>query len=52
MVKQVVDDVPFVLPLAQVGLVVLVIAVAGLLAGVLPARRAARTAPAQGLALT
>ncbi len=51
MVQPVVDHAELVLPLGQLGLVVAVAAAAGLLAGVLPARRAARTAPAAGLAL-
>ncbi|HET9423388.1 MAG TPA: ABC transporter permease [Nocardioides sp.] len=51
MVQPVVDNAELVLPLGQLGLVVAVAAAAGLLAGVLPARRAARTAPAAGLAL-
>ena len=51
MVQPAIDNAELVLPLGQLGLVVAVSAVAGLLAGVLPARRAARTAPAAGLAL-
>jgi putative ABC transport system permease protein len=51
MVQPVVDNAELVLPLGQLGLVVAVAAAAGLVAGVLPARRAARTAPAAGLAL-
>jgi putative ABC transport system permease protein len=51
MVRPVVDDAGLVLPLGQLALVVVVAGVAGLLAAVLPARRAARTAPAAGLAL-
>ncbi|MEO9322309.1 FtsX-like permease family protein [Nocardioides sp. C4-1] len=50
MVKTAVDDVPLVLPLGQLGAVVAVSAVAGLLACLLPARRAARVSPAAGLA--
>jgi putative ABC transport system permease protein len=46
-----VDDASVVLPWGQLALVVLVSAVAGLLAGVLPSRRAAKVAPAAGLAL-
>lgn len=51
MVQPVVDGAGLVLPAGQLAVVVAVAAVAGLLAGVLPARRAARTAPAAGLAL-
>jgi putative ABC transport system permease protein len=51
MVRPAVDSASLVLPLGQLALVVAVAGVAGLLAGVLPARRAARTAPAAGLAL-
>ena len=51
MVQPVVDNAELVLPVGQLGLVVVVAAAAGLLAGVVPARRAARTAPAAGLAL-
>jgi putative ABC transport system permease protein len=40
-----------VLPFGQLAAVMAVAGVAGLLAGVLPARRAARTAPAAGLSL-
>lgn len=43
-------DLPLVVPWSQVGLVTLVAALAGLLAGVLPARRGAATPPAAGLA--
>ncbi|WP_248579963.1 ABC transporter permease [Nocardioides sp. InS609-2] len=50
MVEPVIADAPFVLPWLQLAVVVLVAGAAGLLAGVLPARRAARTAPAAGLA--
>ncbi|MCR6032447.1 FtsX-like permease family protein [Nocardioides sp. zg-579] len=46
-----VDDAAVVLPWGQLLVVVLVAAAAGLLAGVLPSRRAARVAPAAGLAL-
>jgi len=51
LVRQVVQTAPLVVPWGQVALVVLASAVAGVLAAVLPARRAARTAPAAGLAL-
>lgn len=51
MVAQLVDGTGFVLPWGQLGLVLLTAALAGLGAGVLPARRAARVAPAEGLAL-
>ncbi len=51
MVRAVVDDAPMVVPGGQLALVVLVSAVAGLLACLLPARRAARVSPASGLAL-
>ncbi|MGL4174441.1 MAG: FtsX-like permease family protein [Dermatophilaceae bacterium] len=44
-------DAPLVLPVGRLLLVVLVAGLAGLAAGVLPARRAARVAPAAGLAL-
>ncbi len=47
----VMDDVAMTVPVAQLGAVVLVAAVAGLGACVLPARRAARITPAAGLAL-
>lgn len=46
-----VEEVSLTLPLGQLAAVVLVSAAAGLLACVLPARRAARTAPAAGLTL-
>jgi len=46
-----VDEVALVLPWGQLAVVVLVSGIAGLLAGVLPSRRAARTTPAAGLAL-
>jgi putative ABC transport system permease protein len=46
-----VDDAAVVLPWGQLAIVVLVAGVAGLLAGVLPSRRAARVAPAAGLSL-
>lgn len=45
------EDAGLVLPWGQLGLVVAGATAAGLLAAVLPARRAARTPPAQGLAL-
>jgi putative ABC transport system permease protein len=51
MVRAVVPETPMVLPWGQLAMVVLVSAVAGLLACVLPARRAARVSPAAGLAL-
>ncbi len=51
MVAQLVDGTGFVLPWGQLGLVLLAAGLAGLAAGVLPARRAARVAPAEGLAL-
>ncbi|WP_122816113.1 ABC transporter permease [Nocardioides pantholopis] len=51
LVANAVDEAPLVLPWGQLALVVLVAGVAGLLAGVLPSRRAARVAPAAGLAL-
>lgn len=51
MVRDVVADAPLVLPWGQLAVVVLVAAVAGLLASVLPARRAARVTPAAGLSL-
>ncbi|WKN48809.1 ABC transporter permease [Nocardioides sp. Arc9.136] len=51
MVDVAVDDAAVVLPWGQLLVVVLVAAAAGLLAGVLPSRRAARVAPAAGLAL-
>ena len=52
LVQPVVDAAPMVLPWGQLAVVVLVAGVAGLLAGVLPARRAARVTPAAGLAWT
>lgn len=51
MVSPAVGDSSMTLPLGQLALVVLVAAVAGLVACILPARRAGRTAPAAGLAL-
>ncbi len=51
LVRAAVDDAPLVLPWGQLSLVVLVAGVAGLGSCLLPARRAARTAPAAGLAL-
>lgn len=51
MVTLAVAQTPLVLPWGQLAAVVAVAGLAGLLAGVLPARRAARTAPAAGLAL-
>lgn len=50
-VQPVIETAPLVLPVGQLALMVLASAVAGLLACVLPARRAARVAPAAGLAL-
>lgn len=50
MVTLAVAETPMVLPWGQLAAVVAVAGAAGLLAGVLPARRAARTAPAAGLA--
>lgn len=51
LVKAAVDEAPMVLPWGQLVLVVLVAAAAGLLSSLVPARRAARTAPAAGLSL-
>lgn len=51
MVRPVIDEAPFVLPWGQLALVVAVAGAAGLLACVLPARRAARVAPAAGLGM-
>lgn len=51
LVEPVVSGAGLVLPWTQLGLVVALAAAAGLLAAVLPARRAARTAPAAGLAM-
>ncbi|HYF73430.1 MAG TPA: FtsX-like permease family protein [Nocardioides sp.] len=51
MVKAAVDEAPMVLPWGQLAVVVLVAGIAGLLSSVLPARRAAATAPAAGLSL-
>ena len=51
LVEPVVSGAGLVLPWAQLAAVVALAAAAGLLAAVLPARRAARTAPAAGLAL-
>lgn len=51
LVEAAVDQAPLVMPWGQLGLVVLVAGVAGLLSSLLPARRAARTAPAAGLSL-
>ena len=50
MVRTAVDDVPLLLPWGQLAAMVAVTTVAGLAACVLPARRAARTAPAAVLA--
>lgn len=51
MLRSLVADAPMTLPIAQLAVVVLVSALAGLLACVLPARRAVRVTPAEGLAL-
>lgn len=51
MVRDVVAEAPLVLPWGQLAVVVLVAALAGLLACVLPARRAAQVTPAAGLSL-
>lgn len=51
MVDPAIDDAAVVLPWDQLAIVVLVAGVAGLLAGVLPSRRAAKVAPAAGLAI-
>ena len=51
MVRSAIDTAPFVLPWGQLALVVLVAGAAGLLACLLPARRAARVAPAAGLSM-
>lgn len=51
LVEAAVDEAPLVLPWSQLAVVVGVAAVAGLLASLLPARRAARTSPAAGLSL-
>lgn len=51
LVSAAVDQAPVVMPWGQLTVVVLVAAVAGLLSSLLPSRRAARTAPAAGLAL-
>jgi putative ABC transport system permease protein len=51
MVEEVVEGAAMTVPVAQVGAVLLVAALAGLAACVLPARRAARITPAAGLAL-
>lgn len=50
-VERALGDVPLQVPWLQLGVVVLVAALAGLLASVLPARRAARVPPAAGLSL-
>ncbi|WP_205473169.1 FtsX-like permease family protein [Nocardioides sp. SYSU D00038] len=50
MVRPLVDDSPMVLPVRQLALVVVVAGLAGLASCLLPARRAARVAPAAGLA--
>ncbi len=50
-VRTAVPDAPLVMPWTELGAVVVVAALAGLAACVLPARRAARIAPAQGLTL-
>jgi putative ABC transport system permease protein len=51
LVKAAVDEAPMVLPWGQLTIVVLVAAAAGLVSSLVPARRAARTAPAAGLSL-
>ncbi|WP_193606809.1 ABC transporter permease [Nocardioides lijunqiniae] len=51
MVRPTIDTAPFVLPWGQLAIVVLVAGAAGLLACLLPARRAARVAPAAGLSM-
>ena len=51
LVQRAVDAAPMVLPWGQLLIVVLVAGVAGLLSALLPARRAARVAPAAGLSL-
>ncbi|HEY9566327.1 MAG TPA: FtsX-like permease family protein, partial [Nocardioides sp.] len=51
MLSQFVDDLSMTLPWGQLALVIVVSAVAGLLACVLPARRAARVTPAAGLTM-
>lgn len=51
LVEAAVDRAPLVLPWGQLATVVAVAGVAGLLASLLPARRAARTTPAAGLSL-
>jgi putative ABC transport system permease protein len=50
-VERALAGVPLHVPWPQLGVVVLVAALAGLLASVLPARRAARVTPAAGLSL-
>jgi putative ABC transport system permease protein len=50
-VRQIVDSTPLVLPVGQLVLVLVGTGVAGLVAAVLPARRASRVAPAAGLAV-
>ncbi|WP_340539224.1 ABC transporter permease [Nocardioides sp. GXZ039] len=50
LIRKAVSDAPLVLPWGQLAIVVLISAAAGLLACVLPARRAARVTPAAGLA--
>ncbi|TWF78842.1 putative ABC transport system permease protein [Pseudonocardia hierapolitana] len=50
-VERALNEVPLQVPWLQLGVVVLLAALAGLLAGVLPARRAARVTPAAGLSL-
>lgn len=51
LVEAAVDQAPLVMPWGQLALVVLIAGVAGLLSSLLPARKAARTAPAAGLSL-
>ncbi len=51
LVKAAVDEAPMVLPWGQLAIVVVLAAVAGLASSLVPARRAARIAPAAGLSL-
>jgi putative ABC transport system permease protein len=48
-VGEVIDDTRLVLPVGQLALIIVVTSVAGLVACLLPARRAAAVTPAQGL---